>query len=223
MRKLAEGKATEGLLVWSDYQTAGRGQRGSHWEAAPGLNLTFSIALFPQIPIEQQFYLNIMSSLAICDALTQYGKEHLRIKWPNDIYYHDQKLCGILLQNNLRLNKIHSSALGIGLNVNQLHFEEARAVSLKKISGQARDRAALLTQVAEHLEARYFELRSGSYNSLKRAYLPRLYRLYEWHTYESAEGRFEGRIVGISREGQLAVETSGGLKYFAFKEISYLP
>ncbi|MFP4089625.1 MAG: biotin--[acetyl-CoA-carboxylase] ligase [Cyclobacteriaceae bacterium] len=221
MRQLASQDAAEGLLVLADFQTAGRGQRDARWEAQPGLNLTFTLALFPQIPVEKQFYLNIMAALAITDTLNQLPDDVLRIKWPNDIYYHDSKICGILLQNNLRSNKIHSCALGIGLNVNQLHFEEGRASSLKKITGRTYDRIQLLQQLAEQLENRYYQLKSGEYGRLKRLYLQRLYRMDEWHTFRAAGKQFEGRIVGINEEGQLAVERNAGLQFFNYKEITY--
>ena len=79
-------------------QTAGRGQKGNSWEAAPGMNATFSMLISrPRVSVKEQFYISEAVSLAIVDTLEQYATG-FSIKWPNDIYHGDNKICGILIE-----------------------------------------------------------------------------------------------------------------------------
>ena len=103
-------------------QTAGRGQRGNSWTSAPGENLMFSIVLkSPALMAEDHFALNEITALSVADFLSTYGIK-AEIKWPNDIYVGDRKICGILIENSFRGNAISSSIIGIGLNINQRNF-----------------------------------------------------------------------------------------------------
>ncbi len=217
-----ETRLENGAIVMADLQTAGRGQRGAKWDAVASLNLTCTVALFPNLDIQQQFYLNIITALAISDTLKPYLNDPLKIKWPNDIYYYDYKLCGILVQNNLRVNMIQSSAIGIGLNVNQLHFENARAISLKSITKTAWERVELLKDIALHLEERYFQLKTSALAQLKQDYLAQLYRYNEWHTFEDQQGVFKGKITGIREDGQLLVNRGVETTAYDLKEITYI-
>lgn len=226
MQKLGESQLENGALVMADFQTAGRGQRSAQWNAAPGLNLTFTLALFPDLPVQQQFYLNIITSLAISDSLKPHlGEllsERLKIKWPNDLYYQDHKLCGILIQNNLKVNMIQSCAIGIGINVNQLYFENIQAISLKSITKSPWDRLELLKDIAIKLEERYFQLKSWELEQLKKDYLTQLYWHNEWHTFQDNEGDFKGRIIGVREDGQLLVEHNTNIRSYNLKEITYI-
>lgn len=87
------------LLV--DKQTAGKGQRGNSWESAPGMNLTFSTVLYPSaLKAREQSSLSMLIALSVYDTLSTYA-EGFSIKWPNDIYWKDKKICGILIENEL--------------------------------------------------------------------------------------------------------------------------
>ena len=113
----------DNLSVLSAYeQTAGRGQRGNTWTSNAGENLMFSIVLkSPVLMAEDHFALNEITALSVADFLTTYGIK-AEIKWPNDIYVGDRKICGILIENSFRGNAISSSIIGIGLNINQRNF-----------------------------------------------------------------------------------------------------
>ena len=103
-------------------QTAGRGQRGNSWTSAPGENLMFSIVLkSPALMAEDHFALNEITALSVADFLSTYGIK-AQIKWPNDIYVDEKKICGILIENSFRGKSISSSIIGIGLNINQRNF-----------------------------------------------------------------------------------------------------
>lgn len=222
MQKLASSSLQDGSLVLTDHQTQGRGQRHTTWESAEGMNLTFTVALFPDLPVTDQFYLNMMTSLAITDCLQKYVGDRLKIKWPNDIYYDHSKLCGILVLNNLKVNKIQSSAVGIGLNVNQTEFKDGRAASVKSINGKTWDRMELLRELVSAMEARYFQLKDQEFTRLRRAYLDRLFWKDEWHTYKDEAGEFKGVIIGLNESGQLMIQREDRLWAYSFKEVIFV-
>ena len=111
-------------------QTEGRGQRGNSWSSNDGENLTFSIVLkygngegfIPEIRAADQFAISEAAALAVVDLLASYDIE-AKIKWPNDIYVGNRKICGILIENAIRGSYIANSIIGIGLNVNQQTFD----------------------------------------------------------------------------------------------------
>lgn len=216
-----EGKFSEGAIVITHDQTAGKGQRGNSWESAPGKNLTFSILLKPHfVSIVSQFDLNIIVSLGILDYLKTF-KSGFQVKWPNDIYFEDKKVCGILIQNYLKKQTIDKSIVGIGLNVNQEAFEISSATSLFQITGNTHKLQDVLENIALCVEARYLSLRAGARENLKSIYLDNLYWFGEDHIFKNGKP-FSGRIVDISDEGRLQIETTLGIKSFAMKEVVFV-
>ncbi|MDE6653825.1 MAG: biotin--[acetyl-CoA-carboxylase] ligase, partial [Muribaculaceae bacterium] len=114
-------RLSHGTALMARRQTAGKGQRGNSWEAAPGKNLTFSLLLRPQsILASHQFELLQVVAISIVKVLrSQLDTDEIYIKWPNDIYYRDKKICGILIENSISGISIERSIVGIGINVNQ--------------------------------------------------------------------------------------------------------
>jgi len=221
-----DNKAFEGTLVVTCNQTAGRGQRGNHWEAEAGKNLTFSLILKPVfLAANEQFRLNIAISLGIHEFINVYlSKTDTKIKWPNDLYHKDKKLGGVLIENSLKKYVLESSIVGIGLNINQTQFTEAKAISMKMASGQTDDYdlELLLTALAETLESNYLLLISGSWEVIKRRYLNHLYWYQEDHVFCHDNQYFSGRIVGIDTAGRLALDLGQTLRYFSLKEITFI-
>ncbi|PQA58836.1 biotin--[acetyl-CoA-carboxylase] ligase [Siphonobacter curvatus] len=217
-------EAPEGLLIITDEQTAGRGQRGSSWIANVGENLTFSFILKPTfLQAPQQFRLSIAVALGVHDFLAQLLGEGVRIKWPNDLYYRDQKLTGILIENSLMGSTLTGAVVGIGVNINQLQFSVPTATSVRQITGREFHLENLLSQLCMTLETRYLQLKNGDYLHQRQEYLDRLYRYQTWHTYQDTTGNvFAGKISGIADNGQLEVETESGIRYFGLKEIIFL-
>ena len=139
-------------LFTADFQTAGHGQRGTVWEAERGQNLLFSFRFHPQfLPAARQFALSEALSLAIVRALRPLGVE-ATVKWPNDIYVGQRKLCGMLLEHTLAGNAIATTLTGVGVNVNQTDFQgdAPNPVSLRQLLGRSPDRAALLGEILRH-------------------------------------------------------------------------
>ena len=220
---LIKNKATEGCLVLTDEQTRGRGQRGNSWEAAPGKNITLSVILSPVfLAVRHQFYLNMAVSLAVLDLLREQGLAQAQVKWPNDLYFEDKKLGGILIENTVNSLSIQHSIAGIGLNVNQLHFGVDTATSLAAVVGTQLDVKRLVVRLMELLEKRYLELRSGKHDKLKFEYLQALYRYQESHRFVVDGKQVTGCITGVDEDGRLAVEIDKELRYFGFKEMSYI-
>lgn len=220
---LIKNKATEGCTVLTSEQTKGRGQRGNTWEAEPGKNITLSVILSPVfLPVRQQFYLNMAVSLAVLDLLREYGATGAQVKWPNDLYIQDKKLGGILIENTINSYSLQHSIVGIGLNINQLDFEVDTATSLAAVTGNVTNLEHVTARLLELLEKRYLELRSARHAKLKYEYLQALYRYQEKHRFIVDGKRAEGCIVGVDEDGRLGVELDGELRFFGFKEITYI-
>lgn len=212
----------EGGIVITNHQVTGRGQRGNQWIAEASKNLTFSLLLKPTfLNIEHNFFLNIIVSLAIHDFLSQYHGTGLKIKWPNDILYHDQKICGILIENFLKMHQIGSSIVGVGLNVNQENFPLFTATSLKVVTGESYELNKLLNQLMEFLESRYLQLKDLQLDTLKQEYISRLYWYKEKHTFFDQE-QFEGIITDIDQNGRLMIRKNEQIVFYQFKEVKFI-
>ncbi|GAA3921657.1 biotin--[acetyl-CoA-carboxylase] ligase [Hymenobacter algoricola] len=222
---ILKNSATDGCTVITDKQTAGRGQRGNGWEAAPGENLTLSVIWKPSfLAATEQFQLSQAVALGVLDWVqTLLGPDAaLRVKWPNDIFYGSQKLGGILIENTLSGAKIQYTIVGIGLNVNQREFGAPTATSLAGLTGRSYALPPQAARLLECLERRYLQLRAGRVSQLRYDYLQALYRYQERHPYEVGGQQVTGQIVGIDETGRLAVEINGQLRSFGLQEIRYI-
>ena len=218
---LHDNKIQPGGVVFADYQTAGRGQQNHRWESAVGDNLTFSVVLFPDLPVHQQFHLNMVVSLAVADALQLFLKEAVQVKWPNDIFYQDHKLGGILIQNNLQQATIRTSIIGIGLNINQIQFSFPRAISLAMIRNQVMDREEILSEILVALELKLKSIYTNNSSKLLTLYESRLYGKGKKRIFRDASGQIEGTILGVEENGRLQVQTGGKIQLYNFHEIQY--
>jgi len=211
---------SEGTVVITSNQTAGRGQRGNTWETVAGMNLTFSILLKPTfLSIKNQFNLTITTSLAVADFLKEQSVEEVKIKWPNDILAGKKKICGILIENTIQQETIHQSIVGIGLNVNQNNFNSPLATSLAIIASKASDLNEMLNSLLEKFEKRYLQLRSGKLAELKSEYLKNLFGFGEPQVFISNGKEFEGIIEGVDENGELKVSDNGIVSFFKLKDI----
>ncbi len=213
----------EGTVVITDDQTAGRGQRGNSWESEPSMNLTFSIILKPSfLPASDQFFLTMVVSLALREFLALRIPEGAKIKWPNDILVGDCKICGILIENLLRVDTIQHSIVGIGLNVNQKSFSMTGPTSMSLVAGYHFDRALELNLLLEMLEGYYLKLRSGKKELLKQEYLEHLYWNGEPHQFRLKDEEFNGVILGVEDNGRLIMLHKGEKISVGLKEIGFV-
>lgn len=215
----------EGTVIMADNQFAGRGQQDSVWLAQPGKNISASIYLKPSfLPLEKQFYLNIAVSLAVSEALMHFLPNGIKVKWPNDIYFGNKKLGGILIENTLTGSFIKSSIIGIGLNINQEEFADSikeKATSVIQILQKSTAIIEIIEKIFVFMEKYYLILRSGKYNILHAEYLQRLYYYNSVATYKQNGVVFEGTIKGVEDNGRLIVQTNNNLISFNFKEIEF--
>lgn len=216
----------EGTVIMAENQYAGRGQQQNGWHAEPGKNLTFSILLKPTfLPVTDQFDLVRAVSLGVFEALAPLLGDKLKIKWPNDIYYADQKLGGMLIENMIQGGQIKNAIVGIGLNINQEIFPNhlPNAISLKQILHQDYDLNSLLTDICRHIEAYYLNLKAGKISFVRESYLKRLYWLNEKKSFRSKEEMFDGVINNVKDNGMLVVKNNKGEELeFSLKEIAFV-
>ena len=218
-----KAETPEGTLIITNYQMAGRGQRGSSWEAAPGENLTFSLILKPNfLQAQNQFQLNQAFSLGVLDYVKTRLNEDIKVKWPNDVMVQEKKLCGILFENQISGNELRHSIVGIGLNVNQQSFQYPTAGSLSLFSQRTYSLALELEALLQHLESRYVMLKEEKHEKLKAEYLQNLYRMGETHRFRNHEMEFEGMISGVDEVGRLRIEVEGGERIFGAKQLTFL-
>jgi BirA family biotin operon repressor/biotin-[acetyl-CoA-carboxylase] ligase len=218
-----DSRIAGGTVVYTHRQTAGRGQRGNSWEAEPGMNATFSMLLRPEgIEARRQFVVSEMVALGVADALDSYlpaGKA-AKVKWPNDIYVDDLKICGILIENSLSGNTIDYSIAGIGLNVNQRRFvsDAPNPVSIANLTGTDNDVVEVMGRVADAI----LDLSALSADDIHRRYLDRLWRRQGWHPYRLPDGEvFEAVIADVATDGTLWLTHRDATSHgYLFKEVS---
>lgn len=217
-----ENKIAHGTVILADEQTAGKGQRGAVWVSKPGENLLFSLYLQPDnLSVERQVTLNKLVALALIELLRKIGIS-ATIKWPNDIYVKDQKIAGILIENQLRASRIFSSIIGIGLNVNQMDFSNLQATSIKKCTGEFAPMDSIVFQLIHSLNEQFGRLINEGNGSVDEDYLANLYRLNESAMYEDDKGLFQGIVRGVDESGKLLVEKEGELSAYDLKEIRFI-
>jgi BirA family biotin operon repressor/biotin-[acetyl-CoA-carboxylase] ligase len=238
LRELSQKEVLrEGTVLYAKEQTAGRGQMGTHWEAAPNKNITCSMLFHPIfLPMERHFLLSEAVALGVKETLEIYYKlKHVSIKWPNDIYYKDKKIAGILIENEIQGNMITQSIAGIGLNVNQEVFTGGapNPISLKRAlrSSEDIDMKQLLHQMTGQIDYWYRKLRSGEYETIVQKYFDAQSRRLKYHFYKDNNGEvFRAKIKRITDSGflELLVHSKddyrkyGKYRSYAFKEISYI-
>ena len=231
-------------VVVADYQTAGRGCATNSWESERGKNLLFSILIHPKtpsdepassslvhpralsdegtsvealLPAKRQFHISMAISLAVCEALGQYIGD-LSIKWPNDIYWRDGKIAGILIEQTLKGGYIKDSIIGVGLNVNQRVFrsDAPNPVSMWQITEQETDREQLLKEIL-----RAFQHYLGA--EMKEQYLSMLYRRKGFYPYADHGGAFMAELLMVDDDGHLLLrDDNGNQRRYAFKEVTFI-
>lgn len=212
-------------VVYTPCQTDGRGQKGNRWLAEPGLNATFSYLYRPEaILAREQFCISEAAALAVSQVLAQLTGERIMVKWPNDIYHGDRKICGMLIENSLDGRNVEHSVIGIGINVNQREFDPyaPNPTSLALITGTDHDVDDVMRQVCERLRSNLDTLATTGTQALHHDYLSVLY----WHdgqehTFGTPDGTaFAATIVDVAPDGMLRLRHADGtVRQYAFKQV----
>lgn len=216
------------ILVAARCQTAGHGQRGNSWESAPGENLTFSILFRPEeMPPALQFYISEAVALAVVDFLAVHGIE-AKVKWPNDIYVDDRKICGILIRHSLAGEYISFSVIGVGINVNQTEFvsDAPNPVSIAMVTGERYDVDNLYDLVADCIERRLESIGDDDRRSaIHREFMSRLWRgdgAYYPFTDTATGEHFSAAVDCVSTSGPITLRLAdGSFRTYSFKEVSF--
>lgn len=221
-------------VVFADEQSAGKGMGANSWESEPGMNLTFSMGVdMSFLKASDQFLLSQAVPLGLLDVLDPMLKAYdasshayLSVKWPNDLLWGDRKLCGILINSTIHGMDMGVSVIGIGLNVNQLQFQEwpTHPISMKMILGREVELEPLLHQLVEAVDRRVDMLRNPEgVDLIRKAYLDRLYRYHVWADYEVNGQKIKRFITGIDTFGRLeTLDESSKVFVYDVKEIRFV-
>lgn len=209
----------EGTIISALTQTNGKGQRGKQWLSEPGSNIILSIILKPIfLSIDSQFELNKAISVGLAGFVSQFiTSKKVSIKWPNDIYVGENKIAGILIENNLRNNNILNSVIGIGFNVNQTCFDPLipNPTSIKIETGLTHSTSDLIRDLCSFIEARYIHLRSGNFDSSNEAYNNLIYKLNEEISFRKNDGSIiNGVLKMVDDKGRLVLQNQKEEKMF---------
>ncbi len=217
-----DGKISHGLVILADQQTNGRGQRNTIWQSIKSKNLLFSyFTTYKELQISEQFLITQYVSSAIHSFLKFKGVE-TSIKWPNDILFGNQKICGVLIENQIQGQLIKGSIIGIGLNINQEEFEDTSATSLKLITGKDYIISIILNELLNHLNFFFNQLIQSKKVEIKEYYLKNLWLYEKTGNFRSGNENFQGIIKGTDEFGRLQIEINQKIKLFNLKEIIFL-
>lgn len=209
-------------IVRTDFQTKGRGQRGNYWKSNKGENLLFSVILHPKnIVLQEQFILSQCVALSIYETISLYC-DNVQIKWPNDIYVGDNKICGILIENVLLQKQIDLSIIGIGININQTKFIDIpNPTSLQLELGKPLDIHGVLDMFMNIFQSNY-KLIFTHPESIRKSYKSHLYLFNTTHTFYDVNGAFEGKIFDVQNDGKLIIiDENQNQRGYYFKEVKY--
>ncbi len=208
---------SETIVLFAENQTKGRGCGGNQWESEAGKNLICSLRYRPKgIAVRDQFIISMQIAVAICRAMSDYGIQ-TTVKWPNDIYFRDSKLGGILIENSLRDGEIADCIIGIGLNVNQQQFvsDAPNPISMFQIISRETDRHEVLNSILQHFETIETDI-LPIYKSL-------LYRRNGFYRYRDSNGEMEAEIIDVATNGLLLLrDREGTIRKYTFKEVNYI-
>lgn len=216
----------EGSAILAVEQFAGKGQRGNIWKSEPGKNIITSILIYPHfLRIDQQFTISCAICLGIFNWLKTKTDQKVQIKWPNDIYVNDQKIVGVLIENTVKGNKIATSVIGIGINVNQTSFGDTRHItSLKSVNKQTESYQipSLANELYSFLDIEYKRLKKQNQDEQLLELNQNLFRRNEIKKYMVNETEIEGKIIQVLSNGLLQVQIANEVKEFNLQEIKYV-
>ena len=223
-KELAEQGYPGGTLVVADRQTAGRGRRGRSWESAAGTGIFMTLLLKPEINPNNASMLTLLSALAVAKAISDVTGEKAQIKWPNDIVVHDKKICGILTEMSAQFDYINHIVIGIGINVHNEEFPEElcdKAGSLYLEYGRHFHRADIIEKILEYFEEYYdIFLQTEDLSGLMKEYNSMLVNLQKSVKVLDPKAPFEGKALGITKKGELIVDTWESRRLVSSGEVS---
>jgi BirA family biotin operon repressor/biotin-[acetyl-CoA-carboxylase] ligase len=223
-KELAEQGYPSGTLVVADQQVAGKGRRGRSWESPSGCGIFMTLMLKPDINPNNASMLTLVAALATAKAISDVTGADARIKWPNDIVINGRKICGILTEMSAQFDYINHIVIGIGINVHNEQFpEEIRetAGSLLLACGRRFHRAELIARFLECFEKDYAVfLKTEDLEGLMKEYNALLVNAQQQVRVLDPKEPFEGKAIGITKKGELIVDTWESRKLVSSGEVS---
>ena len=203
----------EGTVVISLEQTMGRGQRGNSWQSLPEDGLYASILFLPpNFSVENQYYLNKAIACGTARYIASTVNDDVKIKWPNDILIGDKKVAGILIENSIRGNQISSVIAGIGINLNQLHFDfnyATQATSLRMATQKRFDPEKEIVKLFKEVWIDYQRLLNGKCQKVVEEYRTQLYKSGEEAKFKGDLETLKGILMDVDNEGAAIVQVDG--------------
>ncbi len=224
LEKSKENDCFEGDVVYTHFQSEGRGQRDTNWVSNPGENLMFSVFVRPSFLSATNFFLiSKLIAIAVHHEVSRICKDALvEVKWPNDIYVNKKKIGGILIENQFKGSIINQSVIGVGLNINQTNFEGLNATSLKLESLCDFDVKTVMLKILQQFEKLYFLIQRGDFSEVEAKYTEALMNYNQIATYIVRNDTCKGTIINVRNNGLLELEINKSIEYFQFKEISFV-
>ncbi len=223
-KEFAEEGHPSGTLVVADRQTAGKGRRGRSWESPTGIGIFMTLMLKPEINPNNASMLTLVAAMATTRAIRRVTGVSAMIKWPNDIVMNGKKVCGILTEMSAQFDYINHIVIGIGINVHNEDFPEEiakTASSLYLESGQHIHRASLIEAFLEEFEDVYAEyLKTEDMEGLQKEYDAMLVNRGRQVRVLDPKEPFEGKAMGITKKGELIVDTWESRKLVSSGEVS---
>jgi BirA family biotin operon repressor/biotin-[acetyl-CoA-carboxylase] ligase len=204
-----DGLGRDGMVVFAEEQTHGRGQKNNQWQSERAVNIMMSAIIdCSAFSINEQFQLSCATALACSDFFSNYASDETCIKWPNDLYWRDRKAGGILIENVIKGSNWEKAIVGIGININQTAFNpmKNKPVSLKQITGKSFKIQALAKELCTYLNTRYKELKDGDFEKHLQLYNQRLFKRNEIVTLKKGNEQFQTTIEGVNKNGELMAQ-----------------
>ena len=230
LRELNGGDASFDMeLATTEFQTAGRGQKGNSWESEQSKNLLFSILLHPvYVQPSKQFCISEAIALAVVKSLKEIVADELvakdfSVKWPNDIYWKNKKIAGILIENELFGSTIRDCIVGVGININQQIFlsDAPNPVSLYNILGVNTNVEEVLDAIIKQFVANVSMIENGQTALLHKEYMDSLFRRKGIYPYRDADSEFMATIKDVREDGRLIlIDSNDKERIYEFKEVA---
>jgi BirA family biotin operon repressor/biotin-[acetyl-CoA-carboxylase] ligase len=213
MRQARAG-AVEGLCIVAREQTKGRGRLDRSWQSPKDAGLYCSLVLRPRLEINAWPLITLMTALAVCDALVKACGLRADIKWPNDLYFNQRKLCGILAET-LETAQGHAVVVGVGINLKADSLPATvsdLATSVEEATGERTDSARILSELLKALDQRYELLQSplGGEHTIREWCANSSYAIGRQVRVALENDTFEGTTRGLESDGALRVEVPDG-------------
>ena len=223
-KELAEEGHPSGTLVVADRQESGRGRRGRSWDSPSGTGIFMTLLLKPEMNPNHASMLTLVAAMAVARAISKCADTEALIKWPNDIVIGGKKICGILTEMSAQFDFINHIVIGIGINVHNEHFPEEIAETAGSIllqTGKRIRRAELIEQILEQFEHYYaIFMETEDLSGLVKEYNSILVNMNKSVRVLDPKEPFEGKAMGITKKGELIVDTWESRKMVSSGEVS---